>query len=55
VNVLRPLFVLTPVVTVPLGDVGVLILSVIGATLVASVAASGLVARLRATELLRDE
>jgi putative ABC transport system permease protein len=55
VAVLRPLFVLTPGLALPLGGVLALIGLVIAATLVASVAASGLVARLRATELLRDE
>jgi putative ABC transport system permease protein len=55
VNVLRPLFVLTPHVVLPAGTVVTLVLLVLGATLVASFAASGLIGRLKPTELLRDE
>jgi putative ABC transport system permease protein len=55
VSVLRPLFVLTPRLVVPIGGVAVLVVAVLGATLVSSLAASGLVGRLRPTELLRDE
>ena len=55
VNVLRPLFVLTPRLLFPAGGVLVLVLLVLVATLGASVAASALVGRLKPTELLRDE
>jgi putative ABC transport system permease protein len=55
VNVLRPLFVLTPRLLFPAGSVGVLVLLVLVATLASSVAASALVGRLKPTELLRDE
>jgi putative ABC transport system permease protein len=55
VRVLRPVFVLTPRLMVPAGGLLVLVLLVGAATLVAAVAASALVGRLRATELLRDE
>ena len=55
VRVLRPLFVLTPRLLFPAGEVLVLVLLVVVATLVSSVAASGLVGRLKPTELLRDE
>ncbi len=55
INVLRPLFVLTPPYHVPVGSVLGVVASVLVATTVTSVAASSLVNRLRATELLRDE
>jgi ABC-type antimicrobial peptide transport system permease subunit len=55
VRVLRPLFVLTPRLLFPAGEVLLLVLLVVVATLVSSVAASGLVGRLKPTELLRDE
>lgn len=55
INVLRPLFVLDPPYFVPLGSLSSIIGSVLVATAVTSVAASSLVNRLRATELLRDE
>jgi hypothetical protein len=55
VGVLRPLFVLTPRLVFPVGGVAVLVLAVLGATLASSLAASGLIGRLRPTELLRDE
>jgi putative ABC transport system permease protein len=55
VRVLRPLFVLTPRLLFAPGDVLLLVLLVVVATLVSSVAASGLVGRLKPTELLRDE
>ncbi len=55
INVLRPLFVLTPPYTIPYGSLAVIVGSVIAAAVVASVAASSLVNRLKATELLRDE
>ena len=55
VSVLRPLFVLTPHLVFPVGSILVVVLFVVVATLVASVAASGLVASLKPTELLRDE
>jgi hypothetical protein len=55
VAVLRPLFVLPPQLVVPGGGVVLLVLLVVAATLAASLAASGLIARLRPSELLRDE
>jgi len=55
VTVLRPLFVLTPSYTVPLGGVATPVLLVLAATLASSIAASRLVNRLDPTELLRDE
>lgn len=55
INVLRPLFVLNPPYRVPLGSLSVVVGSVLVATAVTAVAASSLVNRLRATELLRDE
>jgi putative ABC transport system permease protein len=55
VNVLRPLFVLTPRLLFPAGAVLALVLLIVAATVVSSVAASALVGRLRPTELLRDE
>jgi putative ABC transport system permease protein len=55
VNVLRPLFVLRPHLLFPADSLVIVVLFVVMATLVASVAASGLVARLEPTELLRDE
>ncbi|MGI8475255.1 MAG: FtsX-like permease family protein [Thermomicrobiales bacterium] len=54
-NVLRPLFVLDPPYSIPLGSLAAVVGSVLAATFVTSVAASSLVNRLRATELLRDE
>ena len=55
INVLRPLFVLNPPYLVPPGSLGVVLASVLIAAAVAAVAASALVNRLDATELLRDD
>ena len=55
VKVLRPLFVLTPTYTLPIGGLAAPVLLVLAATLVSSLAASRLVSRLEPTELLRDE
>ena len=55
INVLRPLFVLTPPYVVPFGALGVILGSIAVAAGMTSVAASSLVNRLQATELLRDE
>lgn len=55
VRVLRPLFVLSPSFRVPLGATATVLITVIAATVLASLAGSLLVNRLRATELLRDE
>lgn len=55
INVLRPLFVLTPRYTLPIIDVLTPVALVLAATVVATVAASRLVHRLEPTELLRDE
>ena len=55
INVLRPLFVLNPPYIVPLGSLAMVVGSVLLAAAITSLAASTLVNRLRATELLRDE
>ncbi len=55
IGVLRPLFVLAPPYRIPLGATSAIVASVLLATAITSVAASSLVNRLRATELLRDE
>ncbi len=55
INVLRPLFVLNPPYVIPYGSLAIIIGSVIVAAIVTSAAASSLVNRLKATELLRDE
>jgi putative ABC transport system permease protein len=55
VAVLRPLFVLTPRLVVSAAGLGTLVLLAVAAALLASVAASGLIGRLKPTELLRDE
>jgi putative ABC transport system permease protein len=55
VNVLRPIFVLAPPFEVAASPIVAVVGSVLAATAVTSVAATSLVNRLRATELLRDE
>lgn len=55
VKVLRPLFVLSPPNHVPVGSIAAVVASVFVATAITSVAASSLVNRLRAAELLLDE
>jgi ABC-type antimicrobial peptide transport system permease subunit len=55
VNVLRPIFVLAPPFEVAASPIVAMVGSVLAATAVTSVAATSLVNRLRATELLRDE
>ena len=55
VNVLRPVFVLAPPFHIEPGSILAVVGSILAATAVTSVAASSLVNRLRATELLRDE
>jgi putative ABC transport system permease protein len=55
VNVLRPLFVLRPPIVLPATGIATLAALVLGVSLVASLAATALVNRLRPTELLRDE
>jgi ABC-type antimicrobial peptide transport system permease subunit len=55
VNVLRPLFVLTPTLVFPVGGVLALVLLILAATLACAFAASALIGRLKPTELLRDE
>jgi hypothetical protein len=55
IGVLRPLFVLTPPYQIPLGATSAIVASVLLATAITSLAASSLVNRLQATELLRDE
>ena len=55
VTVLRPLFVLVPSYSVPLGAVLMPVVLVFAATLVSAVVGSRMVNRLEPTELLRDE
>jgi putative ABC transport system permease protein len=55
VDVLRPLFVLTPRLVFPAGGILLLVLLIAAATLASAAAASVLIGRLRPTELLRDE
>lgn len=55
INVLRPLFVLTPAFTIPYSSLAIISGSIMIAAIVTTIAASGLVNRLKATELLRDE
>jgi putative ABC transport system permease protein len=55
INVLRPLFVLTPTFTIPYSSLIIITGTIMIAAIIATIAASGLVNRLRATELLRDE
>jgi len=55
VNVLRPLFVLRPPIVLPAAGIATLAMLVLGGSLIASLAATRLVNRLRPTELLRDE
>ncbi len=55
VTVLRPLFVLTPAYTLPLGAVLIPVALVLVATITSAVAGSRLVNSLQPTELLRDE
>ena len=54
VHVLRPLFILDPGMTVPAGGMTVLVVSALAAALVAAIAGSEVLRRLRATELLRE-
>jgi putative ABC transport system permease protein len=54
VNVLRPLFILEPALSVRAGELAALAGLVLGATLVSALAASAVLGRLRPTELLRD-
>ncbi len=55
VQVLRPLFVLNPAYSVPIGSVATVVSLVLLAALVSATAASRLVNGLKPTELLRDE
>ena len=55
INVLRPLFVLNPPYLVDVGSSGLVLASVLGAALLATLGASALVNRLNAMELLRDD
>lgn len=55
ITVLRPLFVLSPGYSLPLGAIVAPMALVCAATLISTVAASQLVNRLEPTELLRDE
>ena len=55
VTVLRPLFVLAPVYTLPARTIAAPVALVVAATAVSAIAGSRLVNRLQPTELLRDE
>ena len=55
IGVLRPLFVLAPSYHIPIGATATIVVSVLVAAAITSLAASSLVNRLRATELLRDD
>ena len=55
INVLRPLFVLSPPYLVDAGSVGLVLASVLVAAAMATLGASALVNRLNAMELLRDD
>ena len=55
VRVLRPLFVLRPAVILPVRDVTILTALVVAVSVLAALAATVLINRLPATELLRDE
>lgn len=55
VHVLRPLFVLRPVVVFPATDMAVLIGLAVAATLTSALVATGMLSRLRPTELLREQ
>ena len=55
INVLRPLFVLNPPYLIPFGSLAMVAGSVLLSATVTSLAASSLVNRLRAPELMRDE
>jgi putative ABC transport system permease protein len=55
VRVLRPLFILTPAVVTPAGSIALLAGLVLAVSVLASLAATRLVNRLSATELLREE
>lgn len=54
VHVLRPLFILNPILTFPAGQVATLAALTLAATLAAAFTASLLLGRLRPTEILRD-
>ena len=53
VHVLRPLFILRPEFTVPLGDITLLAALALVATIVSSLVAAAILRRLRPTEMLR--
>jgi putative ABC transport system permease protein len=54
VHVLRPLFILRPEFTVPLGDLALLAALVLAATVVSSLVAAAMLRRLKPTEMLRE-
>ena len=55
VQVLRPIFTLSPPLEVPVFELGILAVIVLGASALSSLAAAILIGRLKPTELLRDE
>jgi putative ABC transport system permease protein len=55
VHVLRPLFILDPIVTFPAGDIATLAILVLAATLASTLTATAILRRLRPTEVLREE
>jgi ABC-type antimicrobial peptide transport system permease subunit len=54
VHVLRPLFILRPSVSFPVGDVATLAAMAVAAALVSAFVATAILRRLRPTELLRE-
>jgi putative ABC transport system permease protein len=54
VHILRPLFVLDPGTSFPLGEIGLLVALVIAAALVSALAATSILRRLEPAELLRE-
>ena len=55
VHVLRPIFTLPPILTVPASQLAILGALVLGAVVLSSAAAALLISRLKPTELLREE
>ena len=55
VHILRALFILDPIVTLPVGHIAILAVLVLAATGVSGLAATEILRRLKPTEVLRDE
>jgi putative ABC transport system permease protein len=54
IQVLRPLFILPPDVTVPASAIAVLVVATVAAALIAAFAALAMLRRVRPTEILRE-